>query len=175
MLFNYFLIFLVHAPWLLLFAGAVLRLRRQSSRVRRLQFAGSVLLLAGVGGTLFLFDPNFGRDPYHVGNWSWFFERMESGTFWIGLMTFGLGYFLERRPRPGMRPWAIAGKLVAVLAILGAGALAYYVQNNISLPFIDLPWQPDRLIFTLGFYPFAIGYVLRGLAGEDAPVPESDL
>ncbi len=171
----YLLITLTHLPWLLLMIGAVLRLRRQTSRVRRLQFAGPLLLLAGVFGSLFLFDPNFGRDPYHVGNWSWFFERMESGAFWIGLLTFGLGYFLERRPRPGLRYWSVAGKAFSALAILIAAALAYYVQSVVSPAWLDLPWHPDRIIFTLGFYPFSIGYLLRGLAGEDAPVPEADL
>lgn len=168
--------FFAHLPWLLLLVGAVLRVRNSPTRVRRLQVAGPLLLLLGIGGSLFLFDGNFGRDPYHVGNWSWFFERMESGVFWIALLTFGLGYFLERRPRPELRPWPTVGKVVSGLAILIASVLAYYVQKNVSLPWIDLPWHVGRLVFTLGFYPFAVIYLLRGLAGEDSPLPaESDL
>jgi hypothetical protein len=156
----YLIVLLTQAPWLLLLAGAVLRIRHHGGRLRRLQLEGTLLLLGGMVAALVMYDPHVGLDRYRTFSWGLFFDRAENAAFWIGILFFALGYFLERRPRPGLRTWPVAGKAISAIAILAFGLLGLAVNQNISLPWIDLPWPLGRLVFGLGCYPFAIGYLV---------------
>lgn len=164
---NYLLFTAFHAPWLLLLAGALPRMRRRVSRYRALQLLGAAILLAGVLLRFALYDTRFGFDPWRVKTWTAIAEYVERGAFGIGLLAFGLGYFLERRPTPALRPWHPIGKTIAALSILLCAGLAVLTARNVSFPWLDSPWPEARLVFTLGFYPFACGYALRGITGED--------
>lgn len=168
----YLIILLTQLPWILLFVGAVWRLRKHGGRLRRLQVEGTALLMAAILAALVMYDQHFGYDRYRTFSWGTFFDRAETGAFWIALLFFGLGYFLERRPRPGLRPWPMAGKLVSTVAILAFGLLGLAVNHYVSLPWIDLPWTLGRLVFGLGCYPFAIGYLVSSRHPIAPPVGE---
>jgi hypothetical protein len=163
----YLLIAFFHVPWLLLLAGALPRIRRRPSRERILQLVGAAALLGCVLLRMALYDTRFGLDPYRVKTWTAIAEYAERGVFGIGLLAFGLGYFLERRPNPALRAWHPVGKALAALSILVFAVLALLVARNVSFAWLDSPWPEARLVFTLGFYPFAFGYARRGLRGED--------
>lgn len=157
----YHLILLVlQLPWILLLAGALLRLRHGGGRLRRLQVEGAAIIVVGAAAAVAMYHPQVGYDRFGVSTWGEFFDRAEMAAFAVGLMFFGLGYFLERRPRPGLRPWPLVGKAVSSVAILIFAVLGLVVHRNVALPWIDLPWPLGRLVFGLGCFPFAIGYLV---------------
>jgi hypothetical protein len=163
------LLLLLQLPWILLLAGALLRLRQRGGRLRRLQAEGAALIVGGALAALGLYHPQFGVDRYRLLSWGEYFDRAEMAAFLIGLLFFALGYFLERRPRPGLRAWPLIGKAVSGVAILLFAVLGLVVHRNVALPWIDLPWPVGRVVFGLGCYPFAIGYLVSSRNPEPPP------
>jgi hypothetical protein len=162
---QYVFMILLQAPLLFLFAGATQRLRKSRHPFVRFQFIGSCFLLAGFLSRFIILGI---LDPYHQFEWIPWFERGETGAFWIGLLLLFLGVFLAHRPRqPGFRPWPKAGKVVSILFILICSMLAVGAWWWISLPWLNLPWGLSRLLFTAGLYPAALLYLLR--SGRSLP------
>ena len=168
-LLYYICILVLLAPWFLLLRGAIRLLRRNGGRLRRLQVEGAALLSAGSVAKWIVFDPNFGFDRLRVEIWSYWFSRGEIGLFLIGLLLFGLGFFLEREPRPALRPWPRIGKIISMTAILSGIALGTVAYIVFGYPWFELPWSAARILFSLGVLPFAIGYVLFGKHSPDPP------
>jgi hypothetical protein len=167
----YTTIFIFQMPGLLLLAGALVKVLRLNSRLHRLQLEGAAMLTTAMLARWVIFDHNFGIDRYEETLWSYWFDRAEPGLFWMGLLFLMLGFFLERRPRPGLRKWPWAGKAIAGLAILAGAGLSLFASGNVGLAFLDIPFAVSRLLFLLGLFPFCIGYLRTALRQPDpAPV-----
>lgn len=166
----YLTILMVLAPWVLLFIGSTRAIRRQGGRLRRMQLEGAILILAGTISKWTVFDTLFGLDRLNSETWSYWFSRGETGWFLIGLLLFGLGFFLERRPRPGLTPWPKTVKSTGLAGILVGIGLAMVAYRWFQYPWLHLPWSVARVIFSLGMFPFAIGYVILGRRLPEPPV-----
>ena len=160
-------IVIFQAPGLMLLIGALSKLVRMNSRLHRVQFEGAVMMVAAMLASWIIFDVHFGVDPYRLETWSEWFERGETGLFYIGLLFVLLGFFLERRPRPGLRPWPFAGKLLAGVSILLGIVLSRVAAAYLGLAFLDLPFSMPRMLFLFGLFPFCLGYMATGLRHVD--------
>jgi hypothetical protein len=166
----YAFIILAHVPWILLGGGAWIKWRLRNARLIRLQLEGAAILFVGTLAGWLVFDPNFGLDAYKTEDWSMWFERGATGAFWIGLLFFFLGFYLERKPRRNMKPWPAVEKAVALFSIIGAGVLAFFANRQLGPEsFVDVPWPLSRMLFTYGFLPFAISYLRAALRHDVAP------
>ncbi|HPO11893.1 MAG TPA: hypothetical protein PLI09_00490 [Candidatus Hydrogenedentes bacterium] len=160
--FYYLCVLILLAPWWLLLFGSIKRLFRKGGRLRRLQAEGAFLALVGTMAKWIVYDINFGADRLNITEWGYWFNRGEVGIFFIGLLLFGLGYFLERRPRPGLASWPHPIKTVSEIAILSCIALGVVAHSFFNYPWFELPWDSWRILFSLGVLPFSIGYVMLG-------------
>jgi len=147
-------------PWCLIIAGAIFRVRRGGGRLRRLQLEGAAIVGVGILARWIVFDPWFGIDSVETDWWTYWFARAETGQFAIGLLLFGLGYFLDDRPRPGQPAWPLIGKALGVLSILLGAVAGWYIYQTVSLPWLHLPWSAGRCVFMFGFIPFSVGYLV---------------
>lgn len=164
---------LVLSVYVLLVVGAVKELRWFSGRVSRLQLEGAVIMLACTLSRWVVLDPVvLGMDPLESNEWTYWFKRGETGLFLVGLILFGLGFFLSRRPRPGLKPWDAGLRRLAVVSlILGVGLvilLWFYFQAS----WFRFPLGNIRMLFGVALYPFAIGY-LKQERNPAVPPPES--
>lgn len=168
---TYVWLALWQAPIALLIFGAFRRLANSRHTYNRFQALGAGFLAAGLLSRIVILDPNFGAGRGQ--EWTAWFTRGETAAFCIGLILLGLGLFLSRRPRhPAYRPWPAAGKMAAAAAILCGAFLAITVFRDAEWAWLDLPWEPPRLVFTAGLYPFALLYALR--KGNITPPVEDD-
>ena len=155
----YLLWFFLTFPWLMLTLGAAFRLRYHDSKPVRFQALGAVMIVILMAVMLIVFTPYWGLDPDGTKNVLFQYDRLETGFYWIGLIVFFLGYFLERRPDKPAEPWPLIGKSIALIIILAAAVAAVPVYRLFELPWENMPWSSARLVLTLGFYPFSTGYV----------------
>lgn len=160
LLFYYLCILLLQLPWWLTLLAAMRRLRRKGGRLRRLQAEGAALIAAGYFAKWMVYDINFGPDRLEITAWSPWFSRAETGLLLIGLLLLGLGFFLERRPRPGMTPWPATVKNVCIAGILSGLVLATVAWILSAYAWLGLPYSLARVVFTLGCYPFCLGYYM---------------
>jgi hypothetical protein len=144
-------------PWCLFLAGALRKVWVKSDRLQRMQCEGAAIILAGMTGALLLFDPAFGFEEARRRFAEWY-PWGERGLFWIGMLLLGLGYFLERRPRPSLKPWSAAGKALALAGILGGTVAALALHGRDDLLGCLFPWSPVRIVFSLGMSPLAVLY-----------------
>jgi hypothetical protein len=165
----YAIVLLALAPWGMLFLGALRAVRRRGGRLRRMQVEGAALILAGSLAKWMVFDPLFGFDRLRSAIWSYWFARGEVGFFLIGLLLFTLGFFLERRPRPGLIPWPSTVKSVCITGILLGAGLGLLAFKWSQYPWLHLPWTLPRVVFSLGMFPFAAGYLVLGRRLPDPP------
>jgi hypothetical protein len=156
----YLCVLLIQAPgWLVLF-GAVRLARRGGGRLRRIQVEGALFIVIGSLAKWIVYDPNFGIDRLSISRWSPWFTRAETGAFCIGVLLFVLGFFLDRRPRPGLTPFPKSGRIISKVAILTgilAGTVTYIWSQY---PWFSLPWDKPRIFFCLGALPFAFFYLI---------------
>ena len=136
----YALILVVLGPCLLLLGGAVRRVRMRGGRLRRMQVEGAVLITAATLLRWGAFDPRLADGYAAEGTWPYWLTRGEIGLMGIGLLLLLVGFFLERRPKPGIQPWPPTGKRVAVGSILGAAALGVAVALLTQEVWFGLPW-----------------------------------
>lgn len=151
---------LLLSPWLLLSAGAIRRVLQRNTRLRRFQMEGAILILLALLGKWAVYDPHYGLMLRYEGIWPYWFSRGEAGLMWIGMLLFGLGYFLERRPSPHLIPWPASGKRICGLAILCGATMGLLVWHYKGVAWGEAPWSPARMWFTAGCLPFAVGYNL---------------
>jgi hypothetical protein len=159
----YLCILTLLAPWWLLFFGSIQRVRQRGGRLRRFQVEGAFLALAGTMAKWIVYDIHFGFDRLNVTLWGYWFSRGEVGFLLVGLLMFGLGSFLERKP--GSRtpsPWPETVKKLSGIAILSGVALCLVTFSHFKYAWFELPWLPWRVFLTLGVLPFSIGYVVFG-------------
>ena len=147
-------------PWCMLLAGALRKTWAKSDRLQRMQCEGSVIIVAGMLVSLLLFDTAFGLDAARKSRFAEWYPWGERGLFWIGMLVFGLGYFLERRPRPGLRQWSPTGKAAAFTGILAGGVAALALHGQTRLWGNLFPWSQVRIVYSLGMTPFALFYTL---------------
>lgn len=156
----YIAILLVQMPWFILLAAATRRMLRARQTYSRLQFYGAAIIVLGTIAHGIIFDPNFGLDPKGEAMWAYGFLQVEPGALAIGLIFFGLGLFLDQRPGRYHEPWPPAARLFCQ-GFLGVAVVAAAVAYHKDLEnCYDLPWTVARVVFTLGFYPFSIVYLI---------------
>lgn len=155
----YIAILLLQLPWLLLFAGAGRRMLRARYLYSRLQFYGAALVVLCSIARLVLFDPNFGVDPLAERAWVFGYTQVEPGAVAIGLLFFGVGFFLDHRPGKEFQPWPLLAKRFSLWTLCAGVVLAGMASWRGAGVWWQLPWTVSRLAFTLGFYPFAVTYL----------------
>lgn len=158
LLFQYAMVTLVLAPLLLFFVGAIRKVRRVSNRIVRLQLEGAMMMVVGVFLKGAMFDPVVGYDPAHETRLAYWFDRGETGLFVIGLILLFFGFFLERRPRPGLRPWSTGERNTAVTGILAGAVLTAAMLWVKGASPSGWPWPPVRVGLTAGLLPMACAY-----------------
>lgn len=146
-------------PWWLLLAGALRKAFLHPRRLQRIQAEGAAMAAGGMLACWVMFDPTIGVDPARESSLAPWLARGEGGLFLIGMMLLGVGYFLERRPRPGLTPWPQAGKAAAAAAILAGALVALPLAGGDVLAGARLPWALSRLSWSLGMLPFAAAYL----------------
>ncbi len=164
------LMFTVH---IILVIGAIKELRWISGRVSRLQLEGSILMLIGTIARWIVFDPVIGIDRLKAYEWSLWFARGETGLYLVGIILFCLGFFLSRRPRPGLKPWDASitrWVLITFILALGLGILSWFY---FKAPWFNTAWGWYRVIFGIALYSFAIGYLKQERNPSTLP-PETD-
>ena len=170
----YPMVLLLQLGWWLALLGALFKLRRLNDRVRRIQCEGAALIVSGMFARWLVFDHTFGFDPSGAGVFSYWFSRGEQGWFFIGLLLLLLGFFLERRPRPDLKPFPGAVK-AGVLAAMAAGALGAAVFAGRHAVFgLELPWDAARTALSLGFLPFGAAYFADGRANRPRRMEDED-
>lgn len=144
-------------PCAFLLTGALRKVWLHPHRLSRLQLEGIIILLIGLFLRIAFFDPLLGRDPHKASIIAYWLDRGEHGLFAIGLILFGLGYFLERRPHPGLESWPVSWRRSAriVFAIgIFCSLACLFIQPTAG----PLPWSPIRSCFLLGSMVFAKVY-----------------
>jgi len=147
-------------PWIALAAGALRKTWLKPDRLQRMQSEGASIVLAGMFVAFLLFDASFGLDAQHKSRFTEWYPWGERGLFWIGMLLFGLGFFLERRPRPGLKPWSPAGRAAAFVAILVGAFASFALLGQVQMLGSVFPWSPARMAFSVGMVPFALLYAL---------------
>ncbi|MBP8130890.1 MAG: hypothetical protein KA184_15035 [Candidatus Hydrogenedentes bacterium] len=158
-MFFYIVVVLVQLPWLLLCAGAARRMLRARYLYSRLQFYGAALIVLCSIARLVLFDPNFGIDPLAERPWIFGYTQVEPGAVAIGLLFFGVGFFLDHRPGKEFQPWPPLAKRVSLWSLAAGTALMLVALWRGTGVWFQLPWTVPRLALTLGCYPFAVTYL----------------
>ncbi len=162
---------LVFVVYVLLIIGAVKECKWMSGRVSRMQLEGSIVMFVGTVSKWVVFNSMIGIDRLRSEEWSYWFSRGELGFYLVGLILFGLGFFLSRRPRPGLKPWDAGIKrwtVMTFIVVLGFGILTWFY---FYAPWFRFPWEYVRVLFSIALYPFAIGY-LKQERNPSIPPPE---
>ena len=158
---------------IILVIGAIKELRWIPGRVSRLQLEGAILMLISTIARWIVFDPIIGVDRLRSYEWSWWFARGDTGLYLVGIILFCLGFFLSRRPRPGLKPWDASIKRRVLITFILALGLVILTWFRIQAPWFDTAWGWYRIIFGIALYSFAIGY-LKQERNPSAPPPETD-
>ncbi len=150
---------LVFAVYILLIMGAIKECCWIPGRISRLQLEGAIIMFLGTVGRWIVLDPAIGIERLQSEDWTYWFNRGETGLYLVGLILFGLGFFLSRRPRPGLKPWDSGIKRWAIMTfvvLLGLGILLWFYLNA---RWFNFAWGYWRVLFSIALYPFAIGYL----------------
>lgn len=162
---------LIFTVYILLIIGAVKEWRWIPGRISRLQLEGAIIMFIGTVAKWVVFNQFFCLDPLRSEEWSYWFGRGELGLFLVGLILFGLGFFLSRRPRPGLKPWNAGLKrlsLISFIVVLGFVILTWF---HLYARWFHFSWEYPRVLFSIALYPFAIGY-LKQERNPSVPPPE---
>jgi hypothetical protein len=155
----YLLFAIMLVPWALLFVGGFRRMLRIRHIYGRLQCYGAAFMFLFKLAHMILFAPQGGSGATSEPEWAYWFVRAEWGAFTIGMLFFGMGYFLDRRPRPGYVPWPAAQRRLALGGmLLGMGLAGLATVFAWGDDFAGYSLGLPRLILALGFYPFAFAY-----------------
>lgn len=150
---------LVFNVYILLIIGAIKECRWIRGRVSRMQLEGSVIMFLGTITKWIVLNQFFGIDRLQSEEWTYWFNRGELGLFFVGLILFGLGFFLSRRPRPGLKPWDAGIKRMAVMSFLIALGFGILLWFYLYARWFNFAWEYPRVVFSIALYPFAIGYL----------------
>ena len=154
---------LVQFPWWLALAGSLWKLSVMARRLQRMQAEGAAILALGMLMRWAAWGRDFGMDAERAASFAFWMARGEEGLFFIGAILFSVGYFLERRPRPGLTRWPQAGKTAASAAILVSGGAGLLLLGRDTFFGMTFPWEPARVMWSLGMYPFAAGYLAEAV------------
>lgn len=167
----FYIVFIVMiVPWALLFVGGFRRMLRIRHLYGRLQCYGAAFIFLFKLVHMALFAPHGGPGASGDPEWAYWFMRAEWGAFSIGMLFFGMGYFLDRRPQPGFVPWPSAQRRLALGGMLLGASLAglafWFAWGD---DFAGYPLGLPRLLLALGFYPFAFAYEEWSRHDQTAP------
>jgi len=154
---------LVQFPWWLVLAGSLWKLPVMARRLQRMQAEGAAILALGMLMRWAAWGRDFDMDAERAASFAFWMARGEEGLFFIGVILFAVGYFLERRPRPGLTRWPQAGKTAAAAAILVSGGAGLLLLGRDTFFGMTFPWEPARVMWSLGVYPFAAGYLAEAV------------
>lgn len=158
---NYYaLIALLLLPWGLYVLGAGLRFAFHFKRIYLFQCFFALLLLLGSMLSWVMYDPNFGLDPYGIRDWSYTVGRVESWVFLLAFLLFFLCQIPDFHQSKALPLWRKIGKILSLGLILSGVCAAWFVAQNVSLPWLDIPWSIARALFTLCVIPHALGYLI---------------
>jgi len=162
---------LIFIVYILLIIGAIKEYRWIRGRISRMQLEGAVIMFLGTIAKWIVLNQFFGLDRLQSEEWAYWFNRGELGLFLVGLILFGLGFFLSRRPRPGLKPWNAGIKrltIISFILILGFSILTWF---HLYARWFNFAWEYGRVLFSVALYPFAIGY-LKQERNPSVPPPE---
>ena len=154
------------APCVALCVGAARKVWARSHRIARLQLEGAALILFGLLLRLLAFDPFFGLDAGRESPFAFWLDRGEQGLLAIGVILFGLGFFLERRPRPGLTPWPPRYTRAAWACLAACVVIAALFAWRRYTPGV-MPWSLARTWFLLGLSVFSAGYCYMAFKRPD--------
>lgn len=92
-------------PCILLLAGALKKSAACWCRISRLQLEGCIIVTATMFFQMFFSGYLKALDASGGSTFYYWFSRGAYGLYSVGAILFFLGFFLERRPRPGLSPW----------------------------------------------------------------------
>ena len=155
--------YLTLAPVLLVLAGAARKVWCNWQRVARLQLEGAAILAVAVLSRFLLAGYIASVDQARGTSLAYWYDRGENGFLAVGLILFFLGFFLERRPRPGLEPWPPRLTQAARLWLCAWLCLAVYVvwRGN---TWDGAPWSPLHVCVALGFLYFSGAYCYLAFA-----------
>lgn len=151
------------APCVLLLAGAARKNAGFGSRVNRLQLEGMIIVATTMIFRLFCLHYVLALDAIRKTSFAYWYERGEHGLFAVGIILFALGFFLERRPRPGLEHWP-SKLLLASNAWMGAWLLFAAFASGRRYTWDVAMWSPVRSAISWSVLIFAIIYCHRAFA-----------
>lgn len=147
------------APSLLLFVGSLKKVIANPQRIARLQVEGAFILTVTIFSRFLIVDYLLLLDQKQGTSFFYWFNRGEQGMFAVGAILFFLGFFLERRPRPNLKPWphtlALASKLTLIIGLFLA---AYIAWKQVEWAFSEL--SLFRTVLSHSFLVFALSYCI---------------
>lgn len=162
-------------PCCLFLVGAARKTWAHPLRISRLQLEGAVIAITGMSARLFVFDSIVGVDPMRTSRFSYWLDRGEVGLFAIGLILFGLGFFLERRPRPGLILWPQRYTRAAWFCAGACFPIALFYVYKFSAIGL-MPWSMGRAGFLWSLLAFSLLYCYMAFKRPDEPLhAESDI
>ena len=146
-------------PWALLLVGGFRRMLRIRHLYGRLQCYGAAFMFLFKLAHMALFAPHWGPGATGEPVWTDGFLSTEWGAFTIGMLFFGVGYFLDRKPGPQFVPWPASQRQLALTGILlGIGFCGLATWFSWGQDFAGYSLGLPRILLALGFYPFAFAY-----------------
>jgi hypothetical protein len=163
------------APTLFLLIGAVRKVYADRQRIARLQMEGALILVLTLLFRLFLFDFVVSLDAIRETSFTYWFDRGEHGFFAVGFILFFLGFFLERRPRPGLNPWPPRITHFAKVWMWVWLWIAVFVAFK-GYGWTVSSWSPLRTCIAWSFLFFSGGYCyLAFIRPDETRCAEGDL
>ncbi|MGC8739552.1 MAG: hypothetical protein ACP5UA_13045 [Candidatus Hydrogenedens sp.] len=150
---------LVFIVYILLIIGAIKECRWVRGRISRMQLEGAVIMFLGTVAKWIVLNQFFGLDRLQSEEWTYWFNRGELGLYLVGLILFGLGFFLSRRPRLGLKPWDAGIKRMTMMSFLIALGFGILLWFYLYARWFNFSWEYVRVLFSIALYPFAIGYL----------------
>lgn len=148
------------APCALLLAGAAKKTSDCASRVNRLQLEGAVIITLVMSFTLFFLHRVLAMEQVGETSFAYWYERGEYGLFAVGIILFALGFFLERRPRPGLERWPLKARLLSG-GWMGGWLLFAAFASGRQYAWDMAVWSPARTAAAWSILFFAIIYCHR--------------
>ena len=166
---------LVFFVYILLIIGAIKECRWIRGRISRMQLEGAIIMFTGTIAKWIVFNQFLAINPLRSEDWTYWFDRGELGLYFIGLILFGLGFFLSRRPRPGLKPWDAGIKRMAVMSFFIALGFSILLWFYLYARWFNFSWEYGRVLFSIALYPFAIGYLKQERNPSVLPPEINDL
>lgn len=147
-------------PCLLLLAGAVKKSTACWCRINRLQMEGAAIVTVTMFFQIFFSGYLKALDASGESSFYYWFCRGSYGLYAVGAILFFLGFFLERRPRPGLSPWPrLQVRLSFGWMVLWLLAAAYAAGRRYAWD--AAAWDPAHIYTAWSTLVFSVVYCYR--------------